>query len=142
MADTTFPDPTQAAADLWDDLRDHYPGTAAALTVHLQNLPADWPQRLFSVGRPDTAMALPPTSHGTVNADMPPEVAPYSDTNADTCPACVEAADRTEEPCRFHAGYATAHHEALQAQLDAVKADPTITLKDFLQRQADTDEEN
>ncbi|MFD5900983.1 hypothetical protein ACFWHG_05725 [Streptomyces microflavus] len=134
---TPLPDPFRIASAVWQDLCDYQPGAAAALTIQLKNMPEDWPLRVFNVGRPDAAVALPPAAVGEVFDDMRPEIPPYAEHSFDECPACIEADDN----CRYHQGYATGHHEALQAELDAVKADPAITLKDFLQRQADSDEQ-
>jgi hypothetical protein len=99
-------------------------------------MPDDWPLRVFGVGRADAALDLPPAAHGEVFDDRPPEIAPYAEHDFDDCPACVE----TENNCRYHEGYATAHGEALRRQLDAVKANPGISLRDHLRETADEDE--
>ncbi|MGW2113730.1 hypothetical protein [Streptomyces zhihengii] len=129
-------DPFRIASVVWQDLCDYQPGAAAALTIQLKHMPDDWPLRVFGVGRADAAVALPPAAHGEVFDDMRPEIPPYSEHSFDECPACIE----TDDNCRYHKGYAAGYHEVAQMQLDAIKADPTITLKDFLLRQADSDE--
>lgn len=127
---TDHPNPMTAAASLWQQLVDYQPATAAALLRELRAMPDDWPLRLFGVGRADAALDLPPAAHGEVFDDRPPEVPPYAEHDFDDCPACIESGNN----CRFHEGYFTAHHEALKAQLDAVKADKTVTLAAFLYR--------
>jgi len=131
---TATPDPMGTASAVWQSLVDYQPGAAAALVRQLKAMPDDWPLRVFGVGRADAAVALPPAARGEVFDDHLPEIPPYSVHSFDECPACIE----TESNCRYHEGYATGHHEELQAQLDAVKANPAITLKSFLQQADET----
>lgn len=125
---TSPPNPAQAAADLWDQLVDWQPATAAALLIRLRELPVDWPLRVFGVGRPDAALALPPGAEGETYDDRVPEIAPYAEHDFDDCPACTEAGKN----CRWHEGHATGHSELYKPLLEAVKADETVTVKAFL----------
>ncbi|WP_309029063.1 hypothetical protein [Streptomyces alfalfae] len=128
---------TPPAPALWEHLVQWQPATAAALAMHLRALPDDWPQRLFTVGRPDTALVLPPAAIGEQYPDQAPEIAPYDEIAAeDDCPACQEA----EGTCRYHQGYSAGHHEWNQAERDAVSARPDITLREFVVWQADVSE--
>lgn len=124
---TTPPNPSAAAQALWDNLIDWQPATAAALLIRLREFDTDWPLRVFGVGRVDAALALPPGAEGEVFDDRAPEIAPYADTWHD-CPACGEACGN----CRYHDGYGTGRGELYKPLLDAVKADPTVTVKAFL----------
>jgi hypothetical protein len=136
MPEPQQPNPMTAAASLWDQLLVYQPATAAALLRQLRAMPDDWPLRVFGVGRADAALNLPPAAHGEMFDDRPPEIPPYAEHNFDDCPACAE----TENNCRYHEGYATAYGETLQAALDAVKANPEISLRDHLRETADKDE--
>lgn len=132
---TTQPDPATAAADLWEHLVDWQPATAAALLQQLRALPDDWPLRVFSVGRPDAALALPPGAHGETFDDQPPEISPYADNEWEDCPACTEHGRN----CRWHEGYANGFESLHKPLLDAMKANRDITVHAFLQQQADDD---
>ncbi|WP_042170155.1 hypothetical protein [Streptomyces sp. NBRC 110035] len=122
---------------LWQHLVQWQPATAAALAEHARALPDDWPARVFGVARTDAALTLSPGAIGEQFPDRAPEIAPYDEiAPLDDCPACEEA----EGNCRFHEGYASGHHEALQAQLDAVQAHPGMGLREFMRWQADVEE--
>ncbi|MFI7294007.1 hypothetical protein [Streptomyces sp. NPDC050121] len=126
---TTPPDPAIAATDLWDHLVDWQPATAAALLWKLRALDNDWPLRVFGVGRPDAALALPSGAEGDVYDDQVPEIAPYADDGAwQHCPACGERGGN----CRYHDGYNTGRHGLYKPLLEALKADETVTVKAFL----------
>lgn len=128
---------TPAARTLWEHLVQWQPATAADLAIHLRAMPDDWPLRLFDVGRPDAALALPPGAEGEQYPDRAPEIAPYDDISSfEDCPACGEAGDN----CRFHTGHAAGHHEAIQPLHDALKARPDMTLREFAAWQADVSE--
>lgn len=123
--------------DLWQHLVQWQPATAAAIAQHIRTLPDDWPLRVFGVGRPDAALTLPPGAVGEAFPDRAPEIAPYDEiAPLDDCPACTEV----EGTCRWHEGYAAGHHEAVQAQLDAVRANPEMGLREFMRWQADVEE--
>ena len=127
---TTPPDPAVAATELWERLVDWQPGTAAALVQQLRALPDDWPLRVFGVGRPDAAVALPPGAQGEAYDDREPEIAPYAgDGWWEDCPACGERGGN----CRYHEGHATGRNELYQPLLAALKADQTVTVRAFLQ---------
>ena len=127
----------QPAPAVWEHLVQWQPATAAAIVEHVRALPDDWPARVFGVGRPDAALVLPPGASGEQFPDMTPEIAPYDEiADLDDCPACVEA----EGMCRYHQGLATGHGVEVQAQLDAVKARPDISLREFMHWQADVAE--
>lgn len=126
---TKPPNPSAAAQALWDQLIDWQPATAAALLIRLREFDADWPLRVFGVGRVDAALALPPGAEGEVYDDQVPEIAPYAVmTGLDDCPACGERGAN----CRYHDGYSTGRHELYKPLLDAVKANPYVTVKAFL----------
>lgn len=128
---------TPAARTLWEHLVQWQPATAADLAIHLRAMPDDWPLRVFDVGRPDAAIALPPGAEGEQYPDRTPEIAPYDDiSSSEDCPACGEAGDN----CRFHTGYAAGHREAIQPFHDALKARPDMTLREFAAWQADVSE--
>ncbi|WP_199552654.1 hypothetical protein [Streptomyces sp. N35] len=120
---------------LWAQLVEWQPSAAAALALYVRGLPDDWAQRVFGVGRPDAALALPAGAAGEQYADRAPEIAP-PDRNADCerCPACQE---NNDELCRYHDGHLTADNAAGRALLDAVKAQPDITLRQYVRWQAD-----
>jgi hypothetical protein len=130
---TDHPNPMTAAASLWEQLLDYQPATAAALLRQLRAMPDDWPLRVFGVGRADAALDIPPAAHGELFDDRPPEIPPYAEHDFDGCPACVE----TGNNCRYHEGYVTAQGEDLRAMLDAVKANPEISLRDHLRQMND-----
>lgn len=134
---TAVPNPTPAAADLWAQLVTWQPATAAALLLKLRAFPADWPLRVFGVGRPDAALALPPGAHGETYDDRTPEIAPYAEHGFDDCPACGEHGGN----CRYHEGYNTGRHELYKPLLDALKADKTITVHAFLASLDDEDDQ-
>lgn len=122
---------------LWQRLVQWQPAEAALLAQHIRNLTDDWPLRVFGVGRPDAALLLPPGATGEQFPDRVPEIAPFDEIAAlEDCPACEEAGVL----CRWHEGFAAAHQAQTQAQLDAVKARPEITLREFLHWQADVAE--
>ncbi|MGW5426842.1 hypothetical protein ACWET9_06395 [Streptomyces sp. NPDC004059] len=122
---------------LWQHLVQWQPATAAALAQHIRTLPDDWPLRVFGVGRPDAALTLPPGATGEQFPDRTPEIAPYDEiAPLDDCPACTEV----EGTCRWHEGYAAGHHEAVQAQLDAVRTNPGMGLREFMRWQSDVEE--
>lgn len=125
----TPPDPATAAQALWDNLIDWQPATAAALLIRLREFDADWPLRVFGVGRVDAALALPPGAEGEAYGDQVPEIAPYAVALWwDDCPACGERGGN----CRYHDGYGTGRHELYKPLLEALKADETVTVKAFL----------
>jgi hypothetical protein len=127
---TTLPDPATAAADLWAHLVDWQPATAAALLQQLRALPDDWPLRVFNVGRPDAALALPPGAQGETYDDHAPEIAPYADDAwFEDCPACGERGGN----CRYHEGHATGRQELYEPLLAAMKANANVTVRAFLQ---------
>lgn len=127
----------QPAPALWQHLVQWQPATAAALAQHVRSLPDDWPLRVFGVGRPDAALALPPGATGEQFPDRAPEIAPYDEiAPLDDCPACTEAGGT----CRFHKGYASGHHEQSQVMRDAVKGRPDIGLREFMRWRADVEE--
>ncbi|MES9522424.1 hypothetical protein [Streptomyces capoamus] len=122
---------------LWQHLVQWQPATAAALAQHVRALPHDWPLRVFGVGRPDAALLLPPGATGEQFPDRAPEIAPYDETaSLDDCPACWEVGGT----CRWHEGYAAGHHEAVQAQLDAVRVNPGMGLREFMRWRSDVEE--
>ncbi|MEI5522500.1 hypothetical protein WB388_18015 [Streptomyces brasiliscabiei] len=122
---------------LWQRLVQWQPAEAALLAQHTRDLPDDWPLRVFGVGRPDAALLLPPGATGEQYPDRAPEIAPFDEiATLEECPACEEA----EGLCRWHEGYAAAHQAQTQAQLEAAKARPEISLRAFLQWQADVTE--
>lgn len=128
---------TPAARTLWEHLVQWQPATAADLAIHLRAMPDDWPLRLFDVGRPDAALALPPGAEGEQYPDRAPEIAPYDDISSfEDCPACGEVGDN----CRFHTGHAAGHREAIQPLHVALKARPDMTLREFAAWQADVSE--
>ncbi|MEV6833529.1 hypothetical protein AB0N17_03190 [Streptomyces sp. NPDC051133] len=127
----------QTGPPVWQHLVQWQPATAAALVQHIRALPDDWPLRVFGGGRPDAALTLEPGATGEQFPDRTPEIAPYDDTAPlEDCPACKEV----EVTCRWHEGYAAGHHEAVQAQLDAVRTRPEMRLREFMRWQADVDE--
>jgi hypothetical protein len=127
----------QPAPEVWQHLVQWQPATAAALAQHIRALPDDWPLRVFGVGRPDAALTLSPGAIGEQFPDRTPEIAPYDEiAPLDDCPACTEV----EGTCRFHEGYAAGHHEQVQAQLDAVRVNPAMGLREFMRWQADVEE--
>lgn len=126
---TTPPNPATAANDLWDNLIDWQPATAAALLIKLRELPVDWPLRVFGVGRVDAALALPPGAEGEVYDDQVPEIAPYAVALWwDDCPACAERGGS----CRYHDGYGAGRDSLYGPLLKALKADQDVTVKAFL----------
>lgn len=119
---------------MWQRLVQWQPAEAALLAQHIRALPDDWPLRVFGVGRPDAALLLPPGASGEQYPDRAPEIAPFDEiADLEDCPACEEA----EGLCRWHEGFAAAHQAQTQAQLEAVKARPEISLREFLHWQAD-----
>lgn len=129
----TTPEPG-TAAELWEHLVNWQPATAAALLQQLRALPDDWPLRVFNVGRPDAALALPPGAHGETFDDQTPEISPYAENEWEDCPACTERGGK----CRYHQGYTTGRDELYQPLLKALKADDTVTVRGFL-RSLDND---
>lgn len=126
---TATPDPTAAARTLWEHLVDWQPATAAALIEHCRALPDDWPLRVFGVGRPAAALALPPGAQDAAFLDdQPPEIPPYSDNEWEGCPACIERGAN----CRYHEGYATGYQDLHKPLLEAVKDDKAATIRVFL----------
>ncbi|WP_455355901.1 hypothetical protein [Streptomyces sp. SYSU K217416] len=121
---------TSRADALWRALTEQEPGVAAALAMQLRDLPEDWAPRVLGVARPYAALELPAT------AKVPMEIELYNAADWEDCPACAEL----EDLCRYHEGYATGY-EALNGPLTEVsRVDPTVTVKDALQRLIDADE--
>ncbi|MFJ1757370.1 hypothetical protein [Kitasatospora sp. NPDC088134] len=122
-------DPMAAASALWRQLTEHQPAVAAALAMQLRGLPESWAQRELGLARPHAALELAPAG------GLPVEVAPYS-ADWENCPACAESG----ELCRYHDGWAAGHEALHQPLLEAVRLDPTVTVKDALARLADAEE--
>ncbi|MFF3127737.1 hypothetical protein ACFVRD_36835 [Streptomyces sp. NPDC057908] len=121
---------TAQAAALWQKLTAHQPGVAAALAMQLRDLPQDWAPRVLGIARPHAALELPAT------ANVPMEIKPYNAADWEDCSACAEV----DQSCRFHEGYMTGY-DALNVPLtEASRVDPTVTVKDALQRLTDADE--
>ncbi|MER6723334.1 hypothetical protein [Streptomyces halstedii] len=121
---------TSRADALWRALTEQEPGVAAALAMQLRDLPEDWAPRVLGVARPHAALELPAT------ARVPMEIEPFNAASWEDCAACAEL----EDLCRYHEGYA-AGYEALNGPLtEASRLDPTVTVKDALQRLIDADE--
>jgi hypothetical protein len=112
------------AAGLWRQLVSFQPGVAAALIAQIRALPQDWPLRLFHVGRPDAAVALPPDVEPEETA-LPIDVAPVNEFGAvGRCQAC-KAHDVGD--CRWHRGYASGVMALYRAVVEALKAQPRLT---------------
>ncbi|MGW2841919.1 hypothetical protein ACWCWD_29540 [Streptomyces sp. NPDC001493] len=121
---------TSRADALWRALTEQEPGVAAALAMRLRDLPEDWAPRVLGVARPHAALELPPT------AKVPMEIEPYNAADWEDCPACAGL----DRPCRYHEGYATGYAALNGPLTEASRLDPTVTVKDALQRLTDTDE--
>lgn len=133
---TTSTNPTRDAARVWAELMRHHPALAAALAVHLRQMPDDWPLRLFGAGRPDAALDLPPTPPGRL-----PEIAPVDpDASMEDCPACGERIEADLPACRYHAGWNAGYRHLKQPMVEAVRIDPTVTVRALLRRLATADE--
>ncbi|MFI9214269.1 AAA family ATPase [Streptomyces sp. NPDC053253] len=121
--------PVLTAENLWRRLVEHQPAIAAALALHVREMPQDWPQRELGLFRPEAAFGL---ASGELRERV--EVEPY-DTDWESCGACSEASD----PCRYHAGFETGYKALHQPLLDALALDPAVTVAAVLQQLGDDD---
>ncbi|MFF8423152.1 hypothetical protein [Streptomyces sp. NPDC015680] len=124
-------DPVRTADDLWRRLLEHQPAIAAALAMQVRDLPEDWPLRVLGYGRPEAALAQPPSG-----PEHRVEVEPYR-TDPEDCPACGEAPDYF---CRYHKGVSAGYQMLGQSLLDAVKLDRDVTVRTVLRRLSDAED--
>jgi hypothetical protein len=87
-------DPATEAQRIWASLYEHYRPIAAALAVHLRELPPTWQEDLFT-SSPDS-----PADRQAALERPGPETAPYDALDWEDCPACAEVQDQ----CRYHRG--------------------------------------
>ncbi|MGW2181290.1 hypothetical protein ACWCXX_24955 [Streptomyces sp. NPDC001732] len=126
-----FDHPVESAETLWRRLVEYQPALAAALALHVRELPQDWPQRELGVFRPEAAFDLP---EGELRYRV--EIEPYD--NWEECGAC----HTDGEICRFHTGFETGYKALHKPLLDAMALDPAVTVAAVLQRLAEDDNHN
>jgi hypothetical protein len=121
-------DSQEAASTLWQNLVRYQPSLAGALAIHLRNLPEDWPQREFGVGREAAVLTItPPLPPGQ---NQLPEAAPHT-PDIEECQACAEAG----LVCRWHDGQGEAHQWWQDHVMAALRADPEARVEDVLLHQ-------